>query len=91
MFKLITIIIIIILTILHTQTMLMEYFTKDKNKFDSGRKKWLKESFHWYRQYVLGMTFVFFITDIGKILIGEPRPHFLDTCRPKEAVNCTNG
>lgn len=25
-----------------------------------------------------------------KGIVGEPRPHFLDTCKPKEATNCTN-
>lgn len=72
------------------QAMMIEYFSKDENKFDSGRYEWLKESLRWYRQYVLGLMFVCFITDVGKLLIGEPRPHFLDTCRPKEAMNCTN-
>lgn len=74
----------------YKQVMIIEYFSKDKNKFDSGRYTWLKESLRWYRQYVLGLVFVLFITDVGKVLIGEPRPHFLDTCRPKEAENCTN-
>lgn len=69
--------------------MMAEYFNKEKNKFDSGRYEWFKESLRWYRQYILGLIFVFFITDVGKLLIGEPRPHFLDTCLPKEAVNCS--
>jgi len=73
-----------------TQAMVTEYLTKEKNKFDSERYEWLKESLRWYRQYILGLIFVFFITDVGKLLIGEPRPHFLDTCLPKEANNCTN-
>lgn len=73
-----------------TQAMTTEYFTKEKNKFDAQRYEWLKESLRWYRQYILGLIFVFFITDFGKVLIGEPRPHFLDTCSPKEAINCTN-
>lgn len=71
--------------------MVTEYSTKEKNKFDSSRYEWLKESFRWYRQYVLGFIFVCFITDVAKVLIGEPRPHFLNTCLPKEAINCTNG
>lgn len=71
--------------------MIIENFAKEKNKFDSGGQyEWLKESFRWYGQFILGFIFVFFITDVGKVLIGEPRPHFLDTCRPKEAMNCTN-
>lgn len=70
--------------------MVIEYLTKEKNKFDSGRYEWLKDSLWWYGQYILGLIFVCFITDVGKILIGEPRPHFLDTCRPKEILNCTN-
>jgi len=70
--------------------MIFEYLTKETNKFDSVRNEWLKKSLRWFGQYTLGLIFVFFITDVGKVLIGEPRPHFLDTCRPKEANNCTN-
>lgn len=67
-----------------------EYFTKETNNFDSGRYEWFKESLKWYRKFMLGMIFVFFITNVGKMLIGEPRPHFLETCNPKEIKNCTN-
>lgn len=41
----------------------------------------------WYREYVLGLGVVMFVTDAMKLLVSEPRPHFLDTCRPD--ANCT--
>ncbi|XP_060868531.1 phospholipid phosphatase 1-like isoform X1 [Metopolophium dirhodum] len=84
------VLILVTLIVPYLAAMMTEYFTKEKNKFDSERYEWLKESLRWYRQYILGLIFVFFITDVGKLLIGEPRPHFLDTCLPKEAKNCTN-
>lgn len=70
--------------------MITEYFSKEQNEFECGRYEWFKESLRWYRQYILGLIFVLFITDVGKVLIGEPRPHFLKTCLPIEAQNCTN-
>ncbi|XP_050543735.1 phospholipid phosphatase 3-like isoform X2 [Daktulosphaira vitifoliae] len=83
------VLILVTLVIPFIVTTSAEFLEKEKNKFDSGHYEWLKESLRWYRQYILGLIFVFFITDVGKILIGEPRPHFLDTCNPIEAVNCT--
>ncbi|KAK7864693.1 hypothetical protein R5R35_010952 [Gryllus longicercus] len=41
----------------------------------------------WYREYLLGLGLVLLVTDFAKLLVGEPRPHFLHTCRP----NCTAG
>lgn len=49
------------------------------------RQLWL-----WYCHYTIGAVTLLFICDVMKILIGEPRPHFLDTCRPREAENCTD-
>ncbi|XP_050440397.1 phospholipid phosphatase 3-like isoform X2 [Adelges cooleyi] len=84
------VLILVTLVIPFLTVVIAEYYMRDQRKFDSGPYEWLKESLRWYRQYILGLIFVFFITDVGKVLIGEPRPHFLDTCRPLEAVNCTN-
>ncbi|XP_011697711.1 PREDICTED: lipid phosphate phosphohydrolase 1-like isoform X2 [Wasmannia auropunctata] len=50
-----------------------------------GRQIW-----RWYGHYGSGITSLTFVIEIMKLLIGEPRPHFLDTCKPREAVNCTD-
>lgn len=44
----------------------------------------------WYREFVLGLGVVMFVTDAMKLLVSEPRPHFLDTCRPDAALNCSS-
>ncbi|XP_078046863.1 phospholipid phosphatase 1 isoform X1 [Augochlora pura] len=49
-----------------------------------------KQIWHWYGHYLIGLVTLTFICNVMKTLIGEPRPHFLDTCKPREAVNCTD-
>lgn len=44
----------------------------------------------WYREFLLGLGVVMFVTDAMKLLVSEPRPHFLDTCRPDAALNCSS-
>ncbi|XP_067002703.1 phospholipid phosphatase 1 isoform X2 [Anabrus simplex] len=51
----------------------------------------IRQALVWYREFLLGLGLVLFVTDVSKLLVGEPRPHFLDTCRPDQAVNCTTG
>lgn len=63
------------------------YKTAEKKRNLTG----VKQGWHWYCQFVFGLLIVIFITEAGKSLIAEPRPHFLDTCRPDKAVNCTSG
>ncbi|XP_049778590.1 phospholipid phosphatase 1-like isoform X1 [Schistocerca cancellata] len=48
----------------------------------------LWEASRWYRDFLLGLGIVFLTTEVGKVLVGEPRPHFLDTCRPTQPPNC---
>ncbi|XP_032691135.1 phospholipid phosphatase 2-like isoform X2 [Odontomachus brunneus] len=55
--------------------------------YNGSRSKYV---WTWYRQYVVVSIVLCVVCECLKILIGEPRPHFLDTCRPREAVNCTN-
>ena len=57
----------------------------------ASKHLWMKRTRYWYFRYLYGLCFTFLITDLAKILIGEPRPHFFDTCQPKfELVNnCT--
>lgn len=51
----------------------------------------LMQALRWFRDYALGMVFKLFIVDALKVLVGELRPHFLDTCQPDLALNCTIG
>ncbi|XP_068083418.1 phospholipid phosphatase 1 [Anabrus simplex] len=58
-----------------------------KNRVLSG----LGEGLLWYRSYLLGMGLTMSIVELGKAIMGEPRPHFLDTCQPQPGINCTSG
>lgn len=60
-------------------------------KRGDSKRVWISQSFAWYREYLSGLLIVFFLTCVGKVLVGEPRPHFLDTCKPFQAFNCTSG
>lgn len=51
----------------------------------------LKQACQWYGQFAFGLLLLLFIVEVAKSIISEPRPHFLDTCRPDKAVNCTSG
>ncbi|XP_068083628.1 phospholipid phosphatase 1 [Anabrus simplex] len=51
----------------------------------------LRQALWWYRGFLIGLILVLFVTEIGKVILGETRPHFLYTCRPDKAVNCTPG
>ncbi|XP_022252853.1 phospholipid phosphatase 2-like isoform X2 [Limulus polyphemus] len=54
---------------------------------------------HYYNQcsavlknFLLGFLYVFFVTELSKSLVGELRPHFLDTCKPDwSKINCSQG
>ncbi|KZC13765.1 Lipid phosphate phosphohydrolase 1 [Dufourea novaeangliae] len=50
----------------------------------------MKQIWLWYGQYMIGVVTLMFTCDVMKTLVGEPRPHFLDTCKPREAENCTD-
>lgn len=54
------------------------------------KKSWRKMLF-WFRDYGINLVFMLLMMDVTKVLVGEHRPHFLDTCRPDAAVNCTIG
>ncbi|XP_011163709.1 phospholipid phosphatase 1 isoform X2 [Solenopsis invicta] len=49
-----------------------------------------KQIWRWYGHYFAGISTLTLVIEIMKLLIGEPRPHFLDTCKPREAANCTD-
>ncbi|XP_015837125.2 putative phosphatidate phosphatase isoform X3 [Tribolium castaneum] len=68
-------------------------------KEHSFKKVRLGIVWNYYRECLIGATFVLLITEVIKVIVGEPRPHFLDSCEPdvkcKEGAfiveyNCTN-
>ncbi|XP_053989535.1 phospholipid phosphatase 1-like isoform X1 [Hylaeus volcanicus] len=73
---------------------LVEYLCHPENSYTttsgcSGSR--VKQVWFWYGHYLIGTVCLIFLCDVMKTLIGEPRPHFLDTCKPLEAHNCTDG
>lgn len=48
-----------------------------------------RQAFYWYWEFFVGLVMVLVVTEVAKSLVGEPRPHFLDTCRPDLVRNCT--
>ncbi|KAG4066289.1 hypothetical protein HA402_000513 [Bradysia odoriphaga] len=52
-------------------------------------KRTLTEALFWFKQYSIGMVIHFIIIDGLKVLVGELRPHFLDTCQPDAFFNCS--
>ncbi|XP_054277664.1 phospholipid phosphatase homolog 1.2 homolog isoform X2 [Macrosteles quadrilineatus] len=69
----------------------VEYTCYSVRRVGATRWSWFYQSMAWYREYLSGLLIVFFLTCVGKVLVGEPRPHFLDTCKPFQAFNCTSG
>lgn len=50
-----------------------------------------RQLWKWYGYYTLGWYYLIFVVEVLKMLVGEPRPHFLDSCRPANLHNCTPG
>lgn len=45
----------------------------------------------WYRDSVIGMLLALLVVEVAKIIIGEHRPHFINTCAPDTEETCTKG
>lgn len=43
------------------------------------------------QKYMFGLILNFVIMSFLKSLTGEPRPHFLDMCKPDKGLNCSKG
>ncbi|XP_047348921.1 putative phosphatidate phosphatase isoform X2 [Vespa velutina] len=70
-----------------------EYTCQARNNYDKeteSNKSRLKQVWIWYGHYTIGTVTLAVGCNVMKIIIGEPRPHFFDTCQPLEARNCTN-
>ncbi|XP_059473457.1 phospholipid phosphatase 3-like isoform X2 [Neocloeon triangulifer] len=57
----------------------------------SDEGSWLMKAWRhtwvWYREYMLGLGMIILATELAKIMVSEPRPHFLHTCAPDAMVN----
>jgi phosphatidate phosphatase len=54
------------------------------------KKSW-RRMLVWFKSYGVNLVFMLLVMDVTKVLVGEHRPHFLESCRPDTAVNCTIG
>lgn len=45
----------------------------------------------WYKEYLIVFCIVLLVTEVGKVLFGEHRPHFLMSCVPDKASTCEDG
>ncbi|XP_031640300.1 phospholipid phosphatase 3-like isoform X2 [Contarinia nasturtii] len=59
---------------------------KSSRFIESARRAW-----RWFKEFLYGITLHLFVIDGIKVLFGELRPHFLDTCRPDALQTCTGG
>uniref|UniRef100_A0A1B0CLC2 Putative lipid phosphate phosphatase n=1 Tax=Lutzomyia longipalpis TaxID=7200 RepID=A0A1B0CLC2_LUTLO len=54
-------------------------------------KRALYITLNWYNKFLIGFLIHLCLVEAMKTIMGECRPHFLDTCRPDTAINCTIG
>lgn len=47
-----------------------------------------QQALRWYKEYLYGVLLNLVIVQTLKMIVGSPRPHFFDTCAPKEASTC---
>ncbi|XP_023940646.2 phospholipid phosphatase homolog 1.2 homolog [Bicyclus anynana] len=47
-----------------------------------------QNALRWYKEYVFGFLLNLTLVQTVKSIVGSPRPHFFDTCQPKEADTC---
>ncbi|CAH0724200.1 unnamed protein product, partial [Brenthis ino] len=47
-----------------------------------------QNALQWYKEYLYGFLINLTIVQSMKFIVGSPRPHFFDTCSPKEALTC---
>ncbi|XP_013197359.2 phospholipid phosphatase 1 [Amyelois transitella] len=59
-----------------------------KYNSDSKTDQSKQRAVFWYKEYLFGTLINLTIVQLLKVLVGSPRPHFFDTCNPKEAETC---
>jgi len=69
-------------------TQIQETSQQDEPKQYSINKLALNSTKHLYGSFCNGLLFGALLTEVLKTLVAEPRPHFLDTCKPLN-LNCT--
>lgn len=47
-----------------------------------------KQAMCWFKEYLFGVLINLVTVQTLKLIVGSPRPHFFDTCSPKEALTC---
>ncbi|XP_055320089.1 phospholipid phosphatase 3-like isoform X2 [Sitodiplosis mosellana] len=57
---------------------------KSSRFIESARQAW-----RWFKEFLFGITLHLFVIDGVKVLFGELRPHFLETCQPDALQTCT--
>ncbi|KAL6264454.1 hypothetical protein P5V15_004563 [Pogonomyrmex californicus] len=67
-----------------------EYVCHNANNYEKASCRTRGRIWFWYGHYFAGLSTLTFVCELTKLLIGEPRPHFLDTCKPREVANCTD-
>lgn len=55
------------------------------------RRVLLRRLWRWYRDSALGICLVLLVVEMGKVVVGEHRPHFLATCEPDTEASCRPG
>ncbi|KAF6209699.1 hypothetical protein GE061_015448 [Apolygus lucorum] len=69
--------------------MVVEQLTVPLKRESSMRRGGANQALVWYMNYLSGAALLGATVNVIKVAYGEPRPHFFDTCKPKEAKNCT--
>ncbi|XP_059057932.1 putative phosphatidate phosphatase [Achroia grisella] len=67
--------------------LLIEKAYNSDNKTDRAKQQALR----WYKEYMFGVLINLTVVHVLKQVVGSPRPHFFDTCSPKEALTCETG
>ncbi|KOB73918.1 Wunen [Operophtera brumata] len=56
--------------------------------YHPGRTGKPRQALRWYKEYMFGLLVNLIVVQAVKTIVGSPRPHFFDTCSPKEAATC---
>ncbi|XP_049700941.2 phospholipid phosphatase 3 [Helicoverpa armigera] len=59
-----------------------------ERKYHNDKSGKSKQAMFWFKEYLFGLLVNLGTVQTLKLLVGSPRPHFFDTCSPKEALTC---
>lgn len=60
-------------------------------RVQSMKKVCVGTVWNYYKDCLIGATLVLLITEVIKVIVGEQRPHFFDSCRPDTNQYCHPG